>query len=218
MHTTPNGKRYVGITSVSTKERWGYKGSRYIYAKNKEITHFGRAILKYGWDNIQHEIIFSDLSREDACQKEKELIKKYKTDQVKFGYNKTSGGESFNFTDDVKQRMFRWEKGMYPEYAKKKISIAHRGRKKPREQIEKMRQTKLSMHIHLTQEQKEHLSKIQKGKKYPKGEHVNSGCFKVGHIGYSKGTKRDDEFRKKVKEGIKRAKELKQKESINVVC
>lgn len=208
MHTSPSGKRYVGITSVSPAKRWGYKGSRYIYAKNKEITHFGRAILKYGWDNFSHEILFTDLSREEACKKEKEVIKKYRTNEYDFGYNKTSGGESFLFTEDVKKRMFRWTPDReYPEEARKKAAESLRGRKLPKEQVEKIRKTKLSMHIHLTEEQKEHLSKIQKGKKYPKGEHINSGCFQKGHIGYNKGKKMNDEFRAKIKEGIRKAKE-----------
>ena len=210
MHTTPCGKRYVGITSVSPAKRWGHNGSRYIYAKNREITHFGRAIMKYGWDNILHEIISSDLSREDACNLEKELIKEYKTDNWEHGYNKTSGGESFVFTEEVKKHMFRWtSEREYPEEARKKLSEFHKGRKHSKEHIEKMRQTKLSMHIHLTEEQKEHLSKINKGKKYPKGEHINSGCFKKGHVGYNKGKNMSDEFRTKIKEGIRKAKERK---------
>ena len=40
MHTSPSGKRYIGITSVKTYNRWGAKGQRYIYNKNKEVTYY----------------------------------------------------------------------------------------------------------------------------------------------------------------------------------
>ncbi len=63
-HTSPNGKVYIGITRQNPIKRWmNGKG----YAHN---THFYNAILKYGWSNFRHEILFTGLTREDACQKE----------------------------------------------------------------------------------------------------------------------------------------------------
>lgn len=89
MHTSPNNKRYIGITSYTNpKRRW--KGG-YGYHKND---YFYRAIQKYGWDNFKHEIIASNLSKEEACKMEIELIKKYKTRQPEFGYNYSKGGET----------------------------------------------------------------------------------------------------------------------------
>lgn len=51
-HTVlPTGKVYIGCTTQSVDDRWkngcGYSGS----------THFNRAIKKYGWENISHEIL-----------------------------------------------------------------------------------------------------------------------------------------------------------------
>lgn len=89
MHTSPNNKRYVGITSYTNpKRRW--KGG-YGYHKND---YFYRAIQKYGWDNFKHEILASGLSKEDACKMEIELIEKYKTRHPEFGYNYSKGGET----------------------------------------------------------------------------------------------------------------------------
>lgn len=82
-----NNKYYVGITKRDVKVRWR-NGDGYI--KND---HFYRAIQKYGWDNIKHEIIASDLSREEACNMEKELIKKYNSNNYHYGYNMTEGGD-----------------------------------------------------------------------------------------------------------------------------
>lgn len=62
-HTTPNGKVYIGITGNEPRKRWnngnGYRGNK----------HFWNAILKYGWDNIAHEILFDGLTQDQAEKK-----------------------------------------------------------------------------------------------------------------------------------------------------
>lgn len=86
MHITPSGKRYIGITSKTAEERWR-KGFGYY----KQV--FYKAIKKYGWNNIKHEILYTGLTKEEACKKEQILIRKFKTTNVKFGYNRSIGGE-----------------------------------------------------------------------------------------------------------------------------
>ena len=86
-HTSPSNKIYIGITSQKVEARWR-KGKSYLGNK-----HFANAINKYGWDNFKHEIIFENLSKEEACQKEIELIAFYKSNQSEFGYNQSTGGE-----------------------------------------------------------------------------------------------------------------------------
>lgn len=87
-HTAPNGKSYIGITSREPEVRWangnGYCGQSKFY----------NAIKKYGWDNIEHEILFSDLPRDLACQREKEHIRQF--DTINNGYNCSTGGEYGN--------------------------------------------------------------------------------------------------------------------------
>ena len=68
IHTIPNGKVYVGITSRKPEKRWNYG---YGYANNK---HFDQAIRKYGWDSIKHEIVASGLSRSEAEKMERKFI------------------------------------------------------------------------------------------------------------------------------------------------
>lgn len=86
-HTCPNGKVYIGITMQKPYKRWcGGMG----YIKNQ---HFFRAILKYGWDNISHEILYEGLSEEQAYETEKRLIKEYRSNEFAYGYNQSSGGE-----------------------------------------------------------------------------------------------------------------------------
>ena len=87
-HTSPSGKRYIGITCQRPTHRWN-NGNGY-----RKSPHFYKAIQKYGWENIQHEIFFENMSRDEACEKEVELIRKYKTNNPKYGYNLSVGGES----------------------------------------------------------------------------------------------------------------------------
>ncbi len=94
MHTVPKelsgydwNKHYIGITGMTVQKRWGKNGHGY-----KNSSYFYRAIQKYGWDNIEHEILEDGLTLEEASNKEKYYIKKYKTDFNKYGYNIRTGG------------------------------------------------------------------------------------------------------------------------------
>ena len=85
-HTVPNGKVYIGITTQNPEKRWN-KGNGYRYNKS-----FFSDIIKYGWYNIKHEILFENLSRTKAEKIEKELIEKYNSYHPYFGYNSDTGG------------------------------------------------------------------------------------------------------------------------------
>jgi group I intron endonuclease len=87
-HTTPNKKVYIGVTSKDVKDRWK---NGYGYVHNK---YFFNAIKKYGWANIKHEVLFENLSKEQAYQIEVDLIKQYESNNLLFGYNLSVGGES----------------------------------------------------------------------------------------------------------------------------
>ena len=98
-HTTPNGKVYIGITKQKPVKRWlhgeGYSKQSYFY----------RAILKYGWDNIKHEVLFTELTREQAESKEVELIAYYKSNQRQYGYNIDRGGRVKRMSDETKEKI-----------------------------------------------------------------------------------------------------------------
>ena len=92
VHKFPSGKLYIGITSKIPKKRW-QNGTG--YDKEHQPVMYN-AIQKYGWENVQHIILFDNIIFEEACSKEQELIKKYKTNCKrygdKYGYNMTDGG------------------------------------------------------------------------------------------------------------------------------
>lgn len=108
-HTAPNGKVYVGITAQTNVNRRWQNGRGY---RAQEL--FSRAIAKYGWKNIKHEILYTGLTKEEAETKEIELIAKHKSNNPLYGYNIENGG---NCT------------GTHSEETKKKISESQRGEK-----------------------------------------------------------------------------------------
>ena len=82
-----NGKIYIGQTCKKPRERWS-RGAGY-----KSQPHFWASIQKYGWDGFEHEIIASNLTKEEADNFERLLIEKLNTTNPDFGYNMTLGGE-----------------------------------------------------------------------------------------------------------------------------
>lgn len=109
-----NGKRYYGITSEKNPEiRW-----RKGYSHNK---HFESAIKKYGWNNFEHLIIASNLSKQEAEFMEQKLIAQYSTNNQQYGYNLTSGGGAgiFRHSEESKKLMSEHTKGkLNPMYGK----------------------------------------------------------------------------------------------------
>lgn len=101
MHTLKSdGRKYIGITHKIPAERWA-KGEGYCHNK-----HFYNAIKKYGWESFKHEILFENLSKEQACNKEIALIKLFNTTDQRFGFNHTSGGDGtheYCHTEETKQ-------------------------------------------------------------------------------------------------------------------
>lgn len=98
-HTSPSGKVYIGIAK-DVKHRWRNKGAGY-----KGGTRIVNAIKKYGWDSFKHEILFTDLTKEEACKKEVELIKKHDSTNSQYGYNLLSGGECGLHSLETKEKM-----------------------------------------------------------------------------------------------------------------
>lgn len=89
-----NGKKYVGITKQSPKNRWGYNGYNYRN-QCKKSNHFYNAICKYGWNNFEHIVILSGLTLREANMLEILYISIFKSFDRKYGYNATKGGGGF---------------------------------------------------------------------------------------------------------------------------
>lgn len=122
-HTSPSKKVYIGITSQNINKRWLYG---YGYICNN---HFSNAIKKYGWDKFEHEIICENLTKEQACTAEIELIAYYNANDPEFGYNLSSGGESgsgVKCTDQKKEKIRNSRLGEKHWFYGKHLSEEHR--------------------------------------------------------------------------------------------
>lgn len=130
-HTSPSGKIYIGITSQIPEKRW-YNGKGY-----KRHTYFFNAILKYGWDNIKHEVLFTGLNELTAKSLEIDLIRHYKS--LGISYNITDGGDGYlgyKPSEETKKVWSKQRKGRtLSEEWKDKISDSLKGRVFLREQI-----------------------------------------------------------------------------------
>lgn len=170
-HICPNGKIYIGITSQKPEKRWlngkGYTNNDY----------FTKAIQKYGWERIKHEILFENLTKEEAEQKEIELIAKYKSNQRGHGYNISVGGSCATL-------------GLHWKYNDKQRE-RRRGKNHP------------LYGSHLTDEQRKHLSEINSGKNHPQyGTHRNEKTKKKISE-HQKGKVITVNQRKKISESLK---------------
>ena len=152
-----NEKVYIGITSQKPEQRWGSQGCNY-----KSSPHFYSAIQKYGWDNFEHNILFTGLTKEQACLKEQELIKEYNLMNREFGYNSTSGGDIFVMNEETKQKISQAMKGNqnnlgHPcsEEKKKKISDAQKGRKFTEEHKQKLSEAAKNRHVPCSEKKKQ---------------------------------------------------------------
>ena len=135
LHTAPNGKRYYGITKQNVIKRWnhghGYKCNEY----------FTRAINKYGWDNINHEVLFDNLTESEAKELEQYMIQWYDTANSKYGYNISLGGDVSHHSDETRKKMSEAHIGLqakennpfygktHTEEARLKISESQKGNK-----------------------------------------------------------------------------------------
>lgn len=113
-----NKKVYIGITKQKCEERWKHDGLGY-----QKQEKFFRAILKYGWDNFEHIILFEGLTAEEASKKECELITLY--DSYNNGYNANLGGSVTNHSLATLEKMRQSMTGKkHTQETKNKISVA----------------------------------------------------------------------------------------------
>lgn len=83
-----NGHFYIGITSLKPSLRYGKNGGNY-----KDCTYFWNAIQKYGWNNFEHVIIADNLTKEESCRYEVDLIEYMKIKRPNCCYNILVGGD-----------------------------------------------------------------------------------------------------------------------------
>lgn len=187
MHICPNGKKYIGITSQVPKSRWDSNGYGYKYCPL-----FYRAIKKYGWDNIEHIIICTNLSKEWACKLEQDFIRIYDTHNPKYGYNLTLGGEGTFGYKETKEQLCRKSELM-------KGNTRGKGYKHTPEAIEKIRKASIGRKV-----SKETKEKIKKSRSWYKHSDETKAKISKSHLGIqSHCVPHTEETKKKISESCK---------------
>lgn len=87
-----NGKKYIGVTN-NPKRRWRCGGIEYKPTSgDKENRFFYNAIRKYGFKSFDREILRKVDTAEEAFELEKRLIAELLTNDKRYGYNISPGG------------------------------------------------------------------------------------------------------------------------------
>ena len=128
-HTSPSGKVYFGITSLTLERRCdngrGYRLNPY----------FSRAILKYGWENFTHEIVAQGLTKDAACAMERELIAKHHSTDPAYGYNLMGGGEHYTHSLTSREKMSAAHMGLTASEETRAKMSAHYAGGRPRKPV-----------------------------------------------------------------------------------
>ena len=96
-----NGKRYIG-QSIDLHRR---KRSFLYFDKPYSGDLINKARDKYNSPDYWNYEILEYCSPEDLCAKEEKYISLYNTCSRDYGYNLTTGGENYEFTEDIKERI-----------------------------------------------------------------------------------------------------------------
>lgn len=92
-----NGKVYIGQTCQKPEARWD-NGNGY-----SKCPKFYLAIKKYGWENFNHEILESNLTKAEAGLREQYWIAFYNSQEE--GYNISPGGEHNTYPKESREKM-----------------------------------------------------------------------------------------------------------------
>ena len=84
---TVNKKKYIGTTCLSPTARFKKGGTGYMGNKS-----MWKDIQQYGWDSFKHTVLYTGLKADTAYDLEVELIRKYHSNNPKYGYNIFPGG------------------------------------------------------------------------------------------------------------------------------
>lgn len=97
-HTSPSGKSYIGLTN-------NYEDRCYRHQlKSSKCRAFYLAIQKYGWNNFTHEILYNELTLDEANFREQQAINEYGT-IAPYGYNLLDGGQSRSPSAETRQKI-----------------------------------------------------------------------------------------------------------------
>jgi group I intron endonuclease len=125
-----NSKVYIGkANNIDTRWNTHYKkliNQKYI-DNNGNYTHLQKAWNKDGEENFTFDVL-EECTLEQLNEKEKYWIAYYESDNPKYGYNKTKGGDGGSPNKEVRKRISESHKGKkLLETTKHKLSLLNKG-------------------------------------------------------------------------------------------
>lgn len=96
---TVNNKVYIGFTSFPVEKRW----QEHIYSSKYTDCKFYRAIRKYGKENFIVNTVYQTEDKDHALSVEVLLIAE--NDSFVNGYNSTSGGDNYIYSEETRKLM-----------------------------------------------------------------------------------------------------------------
>lgn len=188
--TTPSQTVYIGQTCNFQQRKRYHKNSSFNINSIGYNFSFHKAIRKYGWNNIQWEILLDEIPECLLNDLEIEYIKEY--DSFKNGYNDTIGGDGVGSGQN------------HPAYGKKrseetkrKLSIKKLGELNPNFGKSTWSKNKKFSEIH-----RANISKSKKDKpSYVRTKEINEKISKA-----LKGKPKSEEHKRKISESKRRKK------------
>lgn len=216
---SPSNKKYVGVTSQNTNERWKEHTQR---ARENRVGALYNAIRKYGVESFMKFTLFESDDWGILCEKEKELIIENNT-MYPNGYNLTSGGEGapgMVVSEDARKRMSEGQKKRFqnPEQRALLNECGKKARSSNSEKFAKIRaQKRKDKDIYLSSPEfkKFHSDKTKEGMLKVKERLVECAKQRAANPDWRKkiseskkgqglGSKRSEEQKKKQSEARKR--------------
>ena len=139
-HVTPDGMYYFGATQ-NVERRWRNNGAEY------KRTALQPYIEKFGWDNIQHIVLFKDQTRENALWIEDFLITTAQEDGVcinkqRSGLVSKEEGYSREYYETNKEQIREQKQQYYEQNKDKRKDYLEQNKDKIRKQRQQRYQKK----------------------------------------------------------------------------
>ena len=197
-----NKKRYIGrsndIDGRQNDHKRDLRNNKHgMKLKNGvwkgRLDHLQYSYNKYGIENFIYEDI--ELCEEDKLnEREIYYIAYYKSNDFRYGYNKTNGGDGVTMTDEIKKKISERNKGRkHSEKSKKQMSIAKIGKSPPNKGIPCRKDTKQKI-------SKKTKGRIAWNKGIPFNEETRLRISEghMGQIAWNKGIPFNKDVRKKM--------------------
>lgn len=142
----PDGRVYIGTTTQKPKSRWNH-GNGYRFCED-----MWNLIVSQGWESFQTDVIKTDLTYDEACKMEQELIVKYDACNPEKGFNREGGGifKKKIVLDSTRKRISEAQMGEKnnnygkprPDDVKEKIRLSNLGKKRSAETCKRVGKAK----------------------------------------------------------------------------